>query len=116
MSRIPRRTWTTILVTGFFSAVAALLTNIGAGSLSFISPLAALLLFAFISTILIALDLWQARLEPATGAPVTVQQQNRQRMLDLVYQKWITEYLEDDLRYDEELLPLTFQRPAEALP
>ncbi len=110
MRRISLRTWITLIVTGFLTASATLFGNIGAGALTFLSPQIALILFVLISATLIALDLWRGHTESSAELSPALQQQNRERMLDRVYRKWIVEYLEDDLRYDEELIHLPLRK------
>jgi hypothetical protein len=110
MRRISRKTWITLIVTGFLTTSAALLGNIGAGALTFLSPQIALVLLVLISGTLIAIDLRRAHAESSVVLSPALQQQNRERMLDRVYRKWIVEYLEDDLRYDEELIHLPLRK------
>src|SRR5260221_7707065 len=110
MSRISRRTWIMLIIIGFLTASAALLGNIGAGALTFLSPQLALVLFVLISATLIAIELRRAHTESSAELSPVLQQQNRKRMLDRVYRKWIVEYLEDELRYDEELIHLPLRK------
>ena len=63
-------------------------------------------LLLLVAVALVALAVWQFRLQAGTEPSAADTRENRRIMLNRVTAKWIAGYLENPLYYDEQLLPL----------
>jgi len=111
MRRISRKTWLLMVAVAIalLSELAVLLNSIATGAIVSSWPV---LVAAFIVTASIPILLFlQEKLNSTLEARTAAALKNRQHMLDLVQNKWITSFLENRLyySYDEQLLPLALR-------
>ncbi len=115
MQRIPKKSWLLLLFIALVSIIA-LLIDVLKGDLASRFPALPLPIILLGLAALIVLDAVVAMLLEKQKAPPTMPQaealssENRQRMLNLVQEKWITGFLKVERYYDKDLLPLEFHR------
>ncbi len=105
MRRISRKAWWLSLTTAFLTALIGLLTSTAAGVFSHLSPWIALAIVLGAAILLGLLTYWLAQRQSTSDTPETLARENRPILLSRVQTKWITNFLENELYYDE-LLPL----------
>ncbi len=113
MRQISRRT-PLIIIVGTIASLLVVLTSLLVSTLTGIFsslPLWIILVSIFVVAILAtAFGLWYERMKSTPGTLAAAARENRQRVLELVQNKWITGFLENELYYDKVLLPLGLHR------
>jgi NACHT domain-containing protein len=114
MRKISRRT-VLIIVVGTIASLLVALTSLLVSTLTgIISSLPLWIILVSIVVVIVlatALGLWYERLKSTPETLTAAARENRQRMLKLVQNQWITGFLENPLYYgyDEQLLPLALR-------